>query len=84
MRHFLASAHGQREGGQIGTKNGGQLVGWTIKGKTAATHVLDEERRARNDPSMPRSMSKASASTPDIEGWNHLEGRERERETGAR
>lgn len=37
------------------------------------THVLDEDSRARNDPSMPRSMSNDSASTPDIDGWNHLQ-----------
>lgn len=42
------------------------------------THVLDEDNRARNEPSMPRSISNASASTPDMEGWNHLQGNDLE------
>lgn len=41
--------------------------------KLQTTHVLDEDRRARNDPSMPRSMSNDSASTPEMDGWNHLQ-----------
>lgn len=33
---------------------------------------LDDDNRARNDPSKPRSSSSVSASTPDTDGWNHL------------
>lgn len=33
---------------------------------------LDDESRARKDPSKPRSSSSVSASSPDTNGWNHL------------
>lgn len=33
---------------------------------------LDEDNRARKEPSKPRSSSIFSASTPDTDGWNHL------------
>lgn len=33
---------------------------------------LDEDNRARKEPSNPRSRSIFSASTPDTDGWNHL------------
>ena len=37
---------------------------------------LDLEGRARNDPSMPRSFSRTSATRPETLGWNHLLERE--------
>lgn len=33
---------------------------------------FDDDIRAKNDPSKPRSSNNASASTPDMDGWNHL------------
>lgn len=33
---------------------------------------LEDDSLAKNDPSKPFSNSNFSASTPDMEGWNHL------------
>lgn len=34
---------------------------------------LDDDRRAKNEPSKPRFSSRSSASCPVIDGWNHLQ-----------
>lgn len=34
---------------------------------------FDDDNRARNDPSNPRSSNSVSASTPLMDGWNHLQ-----------
>lgn len=53
------------------------VTSWPRRTDNVNAPGLEDERRARKDPSLPRSSSNCSASTPVIAWWNHL-GNERE------
>lgn len=48
------------------------VTSWPRRTDNVNAPGLDDERRAKNEPSKPRSKSKFSASTPLMDGWNHL------------
>lgn len=49
------------------------VTSWPRRTDNVNAPGFDEDNRAKNDPSKPRSSNSVSASTPLIEGWNHLQ-----------
>lgn len=49
------------------------VTSWPRRTDNVNAPGFDDDNRAKNDPSNPRSSNNVSASTPLMDGWNHLQ-----------